>query len=422
MKTLYINRNDAFPYIREFINDVVKTMSLESDNPSPFKNMVRKIYFDLKFAVCKEHRLLGSDHPYIDFHLDETQCANIQEYTFELDIDKAWSQRIGGLLLDEGIFSFCTEAYPKLEDGEVVTLIGFTPRLKKTIFAIPKDMGTSTEDNKEKMMKILSWFKTTIEKLLDRHNLIPVVQSYDGKQVEEGPESNAEEPTEVTVVNEAPVETEATETETNESVPSVEETPAEMKVVDDVVETTFPEEIARNLDDNFVGEESLEEMKEEYSTGVDEPDEEPADKVEMEMVTEAAAEEKGGDVAEAPLEEEAKDVAVEEDVKTTEPVNDVADFPFEGGTPVTKDLLDDSINSQERGSTDYPLRQFALGIRNTYSSEGGLVIPLDRVVMVKLEKDEDSIRVYLEHNVDVVLKNGNAIDFLKNYQEYMNYY
>lgn len=411
MKTLYINRNDAFPYIREFINDVVKTMSLKSDNPSPFKNMVRKIYFDLKFAVCSKY-----SPSYV--HLDETQCTNIQEYTFELDIDKAWSQRIGGLLLDEGIFSFCTEAYPKLGDDEVVILIGFTTRLKKTIFAIPKDLATSTEDNKEKMMKILSWFKSTIEKLLDRHNLIQVVQSYDGKQVEEGGESNAEVPTEETVANEASVETEATETETNESVSSVEETPVEMEVADDVVETTFPEEIAHNLDDNFVGEE----VKEEYSGGVDEPVEEPADKVETEVVTEAAAEEEGGDVAEAPLEDETKDAPVEEDVKTTEPVNDVADFPFEGGTPVTKDLSGDGINSQEQGNTDYPLRQFALGIRNTYSSEGGLIIPLDRVIMVKLEKDEDSIRVYLEHNVDVVLKNGNAIDFLKNYQEYMNYY
>ena len=415
MKTLYINRNDAFPYIREFMNDVVKTMSLKSDDPSPFKNMVRKIYFDLKFAVCSKYT-----PSYV--HLDETQYANVQEYTFELDIDKALPQRIGGLLLDEGIFSFYTEVYPKLGDGEVVILIGFTPRLKKTIFAIPKDMATSTEDNKGKMMKILTWFKSTIEKLLDRHNLIPVVQSYDGKQVEEGPESNAEAPTEETVANEAQVETEATETETNESLPSVEETPAEMEVADDVVETTFPEEIAHNLDDNFVGEESLEEMKEEYSTGVDEPDEEPADKEEMEVPTEAAAEEEGGDVAEVPLEEEAKDVSVEEDVKTTEPVNDVADFPFEGGAPVTKDLSGDSINSQEQGNTDYPLRQFALGIRKTYFSEGGLVIPLDRVVMVKLEKDKDGIKVFLEHNIDILLENSNAVEFLKKYRDYMNYY
>ena len=538
MQTVYINRNNEMQNIVQFMNDVVETMSLKSDNPSPFRNMVRRIYFDFKFCVCKKGAVYGSDQLYTYTHLDETIYSNVKEYSFELDMVGALNgPRKPGDVLQDVLTSFCNEAYPNVGSDEQVTLIGFTPRLKKTIFAIP-------EEYKDKMMTILSWFKSTIERLLDRNHLIPVVQTYDGQKVEDEPTSQPEVPMEEPAVSEAPVEPEVTETsapveisptETSEPTPSVDDTPVETEVVDEVVEAAVPEEIAHNLDDDFIGGEAPHEATEESDEPSEEPAEaaeepsveesepvekpseeaspettdgtlvevkeepaevavepvekpveetssnedvakEPVDEVETEASPESPSEEKdasvpaetvpetireeeGGDTPvekdtpepeghvpevddhETPVEEKSDDVPemgkaeapseevtdapVEEDTKATEgdsePVNDVVDFPFEGGTAPTKDLPGSGIGLPA-DAYDYPLRRYAMGIRKTYHSQGGVVIPLDRVVMVQLEKDQDVIRVYLEHGIDILLKGSNATEFLGKYRDFMNYY
>lgn len=539
MQTVYINRNNEMQNIVQFMNDVVETMSLKSDNPSPFRNMVRRIYFDFKFCVCKKGAVFGSDQLYTYTHLDETIYSNVKEYSFELDMVGALNgPRQPGDVLQDVLTSFCNEAYPNVGSDEQVTLIGFTPRLKKTIFAIP-------EEYKDKMMTILSWFKSTIERLLDRNHLIPTVQSYDGQKVEDEPVSQPEVPVEEPTVSESPVEPKVIETpapaeisptEASEPAPSVDDVPVETEVPNEVVEAAVPEEIAHNLDDDFIGgeasheaieapgepseepseaakevssdvesepvekpgeevspettEETLVEAKEEPAEVTVEPVEEPVEKtpsnedvakesvteVETEASPESPGEEKvtsvpeetspeapheeisgtpvkeeapepeghvpevdghetpakdesvvapEDDVVEASGEKEVTDSPAEEDAKETEgdsePVNDVVDFPFEGGTAPTKDLPGSGIGLPT-DANDYPLRQYARGVRKTYFSEGGLVIPLDRVVLTKLDKDKDIVQVYLEHDIDILLKDGNAIDFLNKYREYMEYY
>lgn len=403
MQTFYVNRNAIMPNITHFMDDVVHTMSIKSDNPSPFKNLVRRIYFDFKFAVVKKGAILGKEEEQ-DYQLTllgEDVYSNVKEYSFELDMVSALTgNNTPGEVLQDILTSFCEKVYPDINDDEQVTLIGFTPRLKKTIFAI-------SEEYKDKMMMILSWFKSTIEKLLDHHNLISTVQSYDGQQ---------------------------------EDAPAVSETPAEAEV--EVTETTIPEEIAHNLDDDFVGseappepvvaEESLTEVKEEPVEVADEPVEKPVDDVvtaEATTDTPSAPEEPLEEAKEAPVtvtETPVTEAPAEEATTapkgTDEPSNNVVDFPFEGGTVEKEDLPCGKIDSPDQGNTDYPLRQFAVGIRKTYHSQGGVIIPLDRVVMVRMEKDVDALQVCLEHGVDVLLKGGNAIDFLKKYRDYMNYY
>ena len=536
MQTVYINRNNEMQNIVQFMNDVVETMSLKSDNPSPFRNMVRRIYFDFKFCVCKKAAVYGSDQLYTYTHLDETIYSNVKEYSFELDMVGALNgPRQPGDVLQDVLTSFCNEAYPNVGSDEQVTLIGFTPRLKKTIFAIH-------EEYKDKMMTILSWFKSTIERLLDRNHLIPTVQSYDGQKVEDEPASQPEVPVEEPTVSESPAEPKVIETpapaeisptETSEPTHSVDDVPVETEVPDEVVETAVPEEIAHNLDDDFIGgeasheaieapgepsEEPSEVVKEVSSDVESEPVEKPGEEVSpetteetlvetkeepaevtvepvektpsnedvakesvTEVETEASPESPGeekdagmseetvtetireeevegtpvkedspepeghvpevdghetpakdesvvapeDDVVEASGEKEVTDSPAEEDTKATEgdsePVNDVVDFPFEGGTAPTKDLPGSGIGLPT-DANDYPLRQYARGVRKTYFSEGGLVIPLDRVVLTKLDKDKDIVQVYLEHDIDILLKDGNAIDFLNKYREYMEYY
>lgn len=500
MQTVYINRNNEMQNIVQFMNDVVETMSLKSDNPSPFRNMVRRIYFDFKFCVCKKGAVYGSDQLYTYTHLDETIYSNVKEYSFELDMVGALNgPRKPGDVLQDVLTSFCNEAYPNVGSDEQVTLIGFTPRLKKTIFAIP-------EEYKDKMMTILSWFKSTIERLLDRNHLIPTVQSYDGQKVEDEPASQPEVPVEEPTVSESPAEPKVIETpapaeisptEASEPAPSVDDVPVETEVPDEVVEAAVPEEIAHNLDDDFIGGEasheaieasgepseepaevaveSVEKPVEETSSNEDvakesvteveieaspeSPSEEKDASVPAETVPETIREEEGGDTPvekdtpepeghvpevddhETPVEEKSDDVPemgkaeapseevtdspAEEDTKATEgdsePVNDVVDFPFEGGTAPTKDLPGSGIGLPA-DANDFPLRQYARGVRKTYFSEGGLVIPLDRVVLTKLDKDKDIVQVYLEHDIDILLKDGNAVDFLNKYREYMEYY
>lgn len=452
MQTFYVNRNAIMPNITHFMDDMVHTMSIKSDSPSPFKNLVRRIYFDFKFAVVKKGAFPGkeTDHDYQLTLLGEDVYSNVKEYSFELDMVNALTgNNTPGEVLQDILTSFCEKVYPDIGDDEQVTLIGFTPRLKKTIFAI-------SEEYKDKMMMILSWFKSTIEKLLDRHNLISTVQSYDGQQ---------------------------------EDAPADSESVAEAEV--EVTETTIPEEIAHNLDDDFVGsesapdkveepvevtDESVEKLTDNVVTAeapvdspsvTEEPVEAPVDNVAVEETHESPSEEKVAtvpeetspevpheEVADTPVKEDTPEsTAPESDTKpndvvetpreevtetpvteapaedsateskgNVEPSNDVVDFPFEGGTVEKEDLPCGKIDSPEQGNTDYPLRQFAVGIRKTYHSQGGVIIPLDRVVMVRMEKDVDVLQVCLEHGVDVLLKGGNAIDFLKKYRDYMNYY
>ena len=159
MEKFDIVAEDYFNRIGEFFDELGETTTSSGQTSSPFSNMVRRMFFDFKVGVRNKE----NSHVFSD----------IKEHAFELDLvylNNSTSKPSD--ILTEATSTFIKGAYPSLGEDEHVDIIKFTPRMGKTIFAIPTQY-------KDKTVIILTWFKSTVEKLLSKHGLTTLVTSYD---------------------------------------------------------------------------------------------------------------------------------------------------------------------------------------------------------------------------------------------------
>lgn len=329
MEKFDIVAEDYFNRIGEFFDELGETITSNGEAQSPFNHMVRRMFFDLKVGVRNKE----NSHAFSD----------IKEHTFELDLVSVNNGAFKpSEVLTEALASFVKETYSLEGTGEHVDIIKFTPRMGKTIFAIPNQY-------KDKTVIILTWFKSTVEKLLSKHGLTTLVSSYDEQpsnveieEVTHEPEVVVEEPVTTTTLSE--------------------------------LEESFPEEV-----------------------GVESPEE-------PEYYPEA----------EVPYSEDAEPVA-------EEPAEDNGDvgLTYTLDEDEAEEQPEEPVSEDSSVEENIPLLQFGRGIRKTYLSQGGVLIPLDEVMLVQMAKNEEAIRVFLGHGVEVSLKDDNAVDFLRAYKNYM---